>query len=140
VSEIAINIPGKPLGKQRPRMCRSGRTYTPNQTVNYETLVRELFAIEYPGFVPMSGPVDVTIRAVYAIPKSATKKRLAEIEAGRERPTKTPDVDNIAKIVTDALNGLAYDDDKQIVNLFVGKYYGSAPMVGVVIAETRDET
>jgi len=142
VGSISLVIPGKPLGKQRPRMCRSGRAYTPTQTVNYETLVRELFAVKYPKFVPMPGAVDVYICAVYSIPKSVTKKRLVEIEAGRELPTKTPDADNIAKIVTDALNGFAYDDDKQIVNLTVRKYYGDAPSVSVAVAihKVYDET
>lgn len=51
-------------------------------------------------------------------------------------PTKKPDVDNIIKIIADALNGVAYNDDKQIVMCSCGKYYTDAePFVCVYIQE-----
>lgn len=49
-------------------------------------------------------------------------------------PTKKPDCDNVAKMICDALNGLAYKDDAQIVNLNVLKAYTSdVPFVAVTI-------
>ena len=50
-------------------------------------------------------------------------------------PAKKPDTDNIAKAILDALNGLAYYDDAQIVELTVAKRYGTVPCVEVVISE-----
>ena len=50
-------------------------------------------------------------------------------------PCKAPDWDNIGKIVTDALNGLAYEDDKQIVDAHVIKLYSDQPRVEVELEE-----
>lgn len=44
---VKLTIPGKPLGKQRPRVLKNGITYTPKETVNYETLIKEIYATEY---------------------------------------------------------------------------------------------
>jgi Holliday junction resolvase RusA-like endonuclease len=53
-------------------------------------------------------------------------------------PTKKPDADNIAKIILDALNGVAYTDDTQVINLLVQKRYGEAPEVKVEITEVNN--
>lgn len=50
-------------------------------------------------------------------------------------PTKKPDSDNIAKIICDSLNGIAYHDDSQIVELYICKSYSENPKVIVTIAE-----
>ena len=63
------------------------------------------------------------VRAFYGIPKSATKKKRADIAAGLVRPTKKPDFDNVFKILCDALNGVAYADDAQIVQASIHKCY-----------------
>ena len=52
---------------------------------------------------------------------------------GHIRSTKKPDCDNIAKIILDALNGLAYKDDKDIVSCLIEKWYGDEPRVEVYI-------
>lgn len=52
---------------------------------------------------------------------------------------KKPDIDNIAKVVCDALNGVAYKDDKQIVSLKLAKRYGSLPMVVIDINEIKEQ-
>ena len=51
------------------------------------------------------------------------------------RPTIKPDVDNIAKVILDSLNGLAYKDDKQIVFCIISKWYGENPKVEVILEE-----
>ena len=48
---------------------------------------------------------------------------------GNLRPTKKPDLDNVAKIILDSLNKIAYDDDSQIVDLHIRKYYSDNPRV-----------
>ena len=53
----------------------------------------------------------------------------------RKPYTKKPDADNLAKAILDALNGVAYPDDAQIVKLTVRKRYGEADMVHVLIEE-----
>ena len=66
----------------------------------------------------------MTVRAVFEVPKSYSKKRREWCLTGCEKPTVKPDVDNLCKVICDALNGLAYLDDKQIVKLTITKEYG----------------
>lgn len=121
-------IPGEPMGKQRPRLGKC-HIYTPTVTVNYETLVK----MEYHNQVNrmLEGEIEAKIIAFYSIPKSASKRQRELMIAGLVRPTKKPDADNIAKIVLDSLNGIAYRDDSQIINLMVEKYYDETPSVAV---------
>lgn len=135
--KIKLTIPGKPLGKQRPRVMRNGHTYTPDKTVNYETLVKQLYIEKY-FQKQLSGPIKATITAYMPIPKSESKVRKGKMREGKIRPTKKPDWDNIGKIITDALNGLAYDDDKQIVDARVIKLYGDQPRVEVELEEIEE--
>ena len=81
------------------------------------------------------GPLKLTITAYFPIPSSASKKKKELMLAGIIRPTIKPDWDNIGKIVTDALNHLAYDDDKQIVEAIVRKLYSDEPRVEIEIEE-----
>jgi len=133
--KISLVIPGKPLGKQRPRVLKNGITYTPKETINYETFIKELYVTEYRLAKPMDGPLKMRIVAYFPIPQSASNVKKADMEHGFIRPAKKPDVDNIVKIISDALNGIAYFDDKQIVSCMVEKYYSSVPRVQVEIEE-----
>lgn len=127
---VEFEIPGKPFAKQRPRMTRSGHTYTPKETIEYENLVKAC----YPGEqFPDNAQLYVTITAWFEIPKSVSKKRYLSMVNLDEKPTRTPDCDNIAKSVCDALNHIAYRDDSMVVSLTVKKYYGANPRVEVLI-------
>lgn len=130
---LTLTIPGEPMGKQRPRMMKTGHTYTPAKTVNYEVLIRQLFIEEFFGHKPFESAVKIKIDAYFAIPKSASKRKKSAMMAGNIRPMKKPDCDNIAKIICDALNSLAYLDDKQIIDCTISKFYSDIPRVDVVI-------
>lgn len=110
-------VDGKPQGKARPRFSR-GHTYTPKTTVEYEHKI----AGAYTGGIYPCEPLRVDITAFFGVPKSYTKKQREAIKNG-DFPNKKPDADNIAKVVLDALNGVAYEDDKQVVELRVSKAY-----------------
>lgn len=72
----------------------------------------------------MKKPLEVKIWAFMAIPKSTTKAQRKLIEIGQVKPAKKPDLDNIAKILLDALQGEMFlCDDKQIIKLEVSKHY-----------------
>jgi Holliday junction resolvase RusA-like endonuclease len=132
---ITLTIPGEPVAKGRPRMMKSGIAFTPTKTRNYETLVKELYIIENRDKPMLEGQLSASIYAYFTIPKSASKKNREKMLEWEIRPTKRPDLDNIAKAVLDALNGLAYQDDSQIVALEVCKYYSDKPRVIVEIRE-----
>lgn len=131
-----ITILGKPMSKGRPRFQRAGnfvRTYTDDKTVEYENLVR--LAWMQSGEEKLNGAIKALVLAYFPIPKSLSKKKQQELIA---KPyTKKPDCDNIAKIVLDALNGIAYDDDSQIVNLEVQKEYSSEAKVVLMLREVE---
>ena len=126
---MTFTVPGDPFGKQRPRVA-NGRAYTPSQTKDYETKVAWCFR-QGKGKI-YDGPVYIAITAYYPIPKRASKAERAEIACGARLPLRKPDADNIAKVILDALNGLAYHDDAQVVGLTVLKRYGE-PRVEVNI-------
>lgn len=107
-------------GKQRSRTTRNG-TYTPEETRRAMDLVRAEWLAATGGVglaAPMFGahePVAVAITTYRPLPKG----RPARVEA--EADTFRPDVDNVAKLVCDALNGLAWADDAQVTYLEVAK-------------------
>lgn len=129
-------VEGKPVGKGRPRFKRIGnfvQTYTLAATADYEKLVRLRF--QNAGGVITEKPVKIEIVAFFAPPKSTRKRDKAEMLANRILPVKKPDCDNIAKIVLDALNKIAYVDDSQVVELAVKKRYSAEAKVTVRIEE-----
>lgn len=75
--------------------------------------------------------------AVYT--KSATKANRELMLTGKIRPTVKPDWDNIGKLVSDALNGIAYDDDKSVVDAVVRKYYSDRPRTQITVCEADTE-
>lgn len=77
----------------------------------------------------------VRIQAVYGIPQSATNADRTRMATGQKRPTKKPDCDNIEKVIMDALNGIAWHDDAQVVDIKTVKVYGEKPCVDVKISE-----
>lgn len=126
------------MGKQRPKFSRQGqfvKTYTPQKTVNYETYVKQCFLMKYQDYTPLEDKLCVRIHAHFPIPKSFSKKKREQAVMGMLKPTKKPDCDNIAKIVLDSLNGLAFIDDKQVVTLIVTKEYHEIPRVDVSISD-----
>jgi len=132
---IIFEVPGKPQGKRRARFFRAGhfiKSHADPQTVNYETFIREMFCLAYPGFMPLEGALGVEIKACCGMPKASKKKR-ALMESGELRPATKPEPDNIAKVVLDALTGLAFKNDSQVVTLIVKKTYADRPRVEIEV-------
>lgn len=134
-------VEGKPQGKARPRFsCKSGAVYTPSKTMKYEKTIREAFdRANYEELIDYdpSGYIFIRIDAYFPIPKSWTKKKKADALAGDIYPTGKPDIDNIQKAVLDALNGSAYDDDKQVVKIVCTKRYALHGLVKVWIGDFK---
>ena len=125
---IYCYIPGDPKGKGRPRFSRkSGRAYTPEQTMSAESWVRTCWLEEH-GQTMLECPIELGLTIGMQIPRSWSNKRKAAARAGLELPTKVPDIDNIYKLAEDALNGIAWVDDKQIVAVpYIWKVYTDSP-------------
>lgn len=133
---VEFVIPGTPVGKGRPKFARRGNfvaAYTPEKTASYENLVK--LAAANAVSRPFHGPLFVAINAVLSVPSSWSKKRTTAALAGFVRPTSRPDVDNYAKAILDACNGIVWADDSQVVDLCVTKRYGESAHVSVGVAQ-----
>ena len=136
---IQFTVIGEPIGKQRPKFSTfngHAMAYTPQKTVNYETLVKLSYQQQcndkpYEKDIPLRAEIT----AYFPIPKSASMKRKKMMLEGQIRPTKKVDIDNCMKIIFDALNKIAYYDDAQIVSTCCEKYYSDNPRVIVRISE-----
>ena len=117
--ELKFTIRGEPKGKGRPKFSRQGnmvRTYTPDTTANYENYVKMEYWNQCGQRMFAKGvQLDMRLTAYFAI----------------------PDMDNIIKVIADALNGIAYYDDSQIVDTAVRKFYSDEPRVVVKISEVE---
>lgn len=138
--KINFIIPGPPQGKARPKVTRTkngnSHTYTPDKTIAYEELVRTRYLAATNAYrFPDGAQIKMEILAAVPIPQSKSRRVKADMLEGRTRPTKKPDCDNIIKIICDALNGLAYRDDAQIVEVSIRKAYADDGEVSVMIQD-----
>ena len=134
---VAFVIPYEPMGKERPRAysCHGHtQVYTPYKTREYEQMIRDIYALQvgHKRF-PDDAEILLEVIACFAVPKSASKTKRELMLNGGILPRKKPDYDNIAKIITDALNGVAYKDDSQIVWANIRKLYAETPRVYVMM-------
>lgn len=139
---VNLSVLGEPMGKQRPRatfVAGHATIYTPKKTQGYEARFASAYGEKYPNQEPMQGAIRVTINAFFSLSKAdfnskgePNKKGTAKLQ-GEMLPTKKPDCDNVAKAVLDGLNGVAFQDDSQVVSLLISKSYSLRPRVEVSI-------
>ena len=144
---VFLRIMGEPMGKQRPKFSVRngfGRAYTPEKTLNYENLVKHEYMCKYEktkfGRMAFNANdcIEAVITAYFPIPKADEGKK-GLTKSGREKREKgwkcntKADLDNIAKICLDSLNGIAYPDDRQITSLTVKKYWSKSPRVEIFL-------
>jgi Holliday junction resolvase RusA-like endonuclease len=136
--QIEFTVPGDPRGKGRPRFSRVGKftkTYTDAKTKEYEVKARLFASMAMNGHEPLTTPIAVFMVINVAIPASYSKKRKEACLLGVEMPCKKPDIDNIAKGILDAMNGIVYKDDIQVVRLTLHKNYSTDPSVYIMVNE-----
>lgn len=134
---VIFTVPGKPVGKGRPRAARRGKgitLYTPEKTATYESTIALVASQAMAGCPLITGPVGVVMRMTLPIPMSWSKRKKAHALDGIVMPTTKPDMDNVVKAIFDAINGVVWNDDVQVVDLHVIKRYGVTPCVGVIVS------
>jgi len=121
---------GEPVAKGRPKICARGgfaRAYTPAKTRNAEAWIKMQTTNQLPkGFTILQGPLVARIYFIRKYPKFLCLKnpqKQTEKRKGKYPITK-PDLDNLIKTILDAMNGLVFEDDNQIVALYAEKKYG----------------
>ena len=149
IEDLGFTVFGDPVSKERPRTVRSvdrhGRvtvhTYTPSKTKDNEDKIALVYKSIYGGFkFDREAQLLVSISFFMKIPKSTSKADRQKMMAGEIRPTvKKHDIDNLEKLVLDGLNGVAYEDDSQIVELIGKKYYSNEPRIEIYVARIEND-
>lgn len=119
---VTFTIQGKVSGKGRPRFTVIGghaRAYTPAKTVSCEALVREVGRKAMVDAPPLEGALHMSLTIYITRPVSWLKRQVAE----KPIPVGKPDLDNIVKLIGDALNGVCYWDDSQIASMQVQRHF-----------------
>ena len=137
---IVVELPGEPRGKGRPRsrIARGGAgqqfvaVYTDAKTRAYEKALAWAGKAAMGGRKPLLGPLAVTVDAVFGVPRSWSRRERDAALAGVRRPTGAPDCDNVFKTI-DALQGIVFANDSQIVEARITKRYGEEPMLRVEV-------
>lgn len=142
MSKVELTILGDPIGKQRPRYSMYGgivRTYTPQKTINYESLIVHEYNNKYGSLMfDKDKPVKATIFAYFQMPKSFFGKKGLN-KNGREKTKygyccSNVDIDNVVKSVLDALNSICYYDDKQVVIVnAIKRWTTDTPKVEIIL-------
>lgn len=105
---MTFNLPYPPSSNRYWRVWR-GRAVKSTEARAYQAAV----ALANRGAVPLTGPVSVDLVVT--------------------RPAKRGDLDNFLKVVLDALKGIAFVDDAQIVTIGARRVEGSKTRNGVVV-------
>lgn len=129
--EQTFTVLGVPHAKRRPRFQRMGRfvrVYSLDGKLEGDLakLVRATWCNP-----PLEGPISLSLVYYLPIPKHTAKKRLAALEGAYQ--VRKPDADNYAKFTMDALNGLLYQDDRQVAVLRIEKRYSATPRTEITI-------
>lgn len=138
---LTFTVEGAPVPKGRPRFSKRGKfvqTYTPQKTKDYEDVVRSAAQEAMGSSDPLQTALKVYLYIRLPVPASYSKKLTQECLDGIEKPKKKPDWDNVAKAVTDAMNGIVYVDDCQIVDAHVRKRYSDTAGVDVMVMEALE--
>lgn len=136
---VYLPIPPKP--QPRPRFTRNGHAYEIKAIKDYKRqiaeIVRQKMALEKLEIIAKDTPISVTTDFFFSTPKSWSRKKTIRAVTGRIAHTTKPDCDNLFKAVTDALNGVLWSDDSQIVSASVTKKY--ATNEGILLTVKTEE-
>jgi Holliday junction resolvase RusA-like endonuclease len=136
--KVTFIVPGEPQGKGRPRSTIRGghvATYTPQKTVSYEGTIAVAAQMAMRGQPLFDGPCAVSLNIFMSVPASWSRRKRLLALGGDLLPTKKPDADNIEKVVFDAMNGVVWRDDSQVVDSVKHKRYSDTPCVHVIVSE-----
>lgn len=128
-----------PKAKQSFRIGK--HSYQSKAVTDYQRAIRAMaLAQTSQDMRPLSGELYVSIEFVWKHPKSWGKKRIAELRERSIYKSSRPDIDNLCKGVFDALNGVIWNDDSQIVAIHAWKRYGYNDAIIMRVWETKELT
>jgi Holliday junction resolvase RusA-like endonuclease len=122
---IEIKVHGTPVAQGRPRFFRRGNfvgVYDPEKSKSWKETVKWQAIQQNKKY--FNEALTMHLEFYLPRPMSLPKKVIY--------PIKRPDIDNLIKGVKDALKGICYRDDSQIISLSANKNYG-IDFIGVII-------
>ena len=125
-------------GKQRPRARMiNGHPviYTPRETKDYEKQIADAYLEAGGELFPKDVPIRVVVFIYHAVPKATSKKKRAEMLDQLTRPMKKVDADNCIKVVLDGMQGVAYQDDVQVVEIEAKKFWSNTEYLKVIVSD-----
>lgn len=142
--QMNFTVPGDAVPSRRRTHIIAGHvgSHQTRETVQYRNIVRitaneAVVRLGLP--CPWSGPVALEWTWYRLPPASMSRRRRLLALADKIQPTKRPDLDNIAKVVQDALTGIVYVDDAQICTTTMTKCYGDVPRLEVCVVLHSEE-
>ena len=136
MKRITLVVMGEPIAKGRPKFRVVGRhamAYTPKKTHDAEKVIKDEFVKYHNDFkMPDKCPICLKVRFYMPIPSSLSKPKKKTLLSDFYH-LKRPDVDNLLKLVCDALNGVAWKDDSDIASTFAVKGYSEVPRTEIEI-------
>lgn len=131
---LAFSIPMVPVAWARAG-ARGALRFTPERAAKAKKTVRDYAREAMQRRQASVNPMALVARFTFPVPDSWPKwKRVAAFER-RLLHTSKPDLDNLTKLLKDAMNGVVYVDDCQIVKLEARKDWGGAGRVEIEVAE-----
>jgi Holliday junction resolvase RusA-like endonuclease len=132
-----LTIPIKAVSKERPRFHPQFKyAYTPKKTKDFESVIAAYGAVYMRdhGLSVSEGYIDLDLTIYNKVPASWSKKKTKDALDGLIRPTKG-DLDNQLKSIMDGLNGVAYFDDKQVVQFRAVRLYDLSDTINIKLKE-----
>ena len=135
---VEIVLDGLPVAFARMRVRFNPKSehferpmFEPRKQHEYRALLRLIAQQKMGGRKPLSAPLEVVIGSYFPIPRSWSKVKQRAAAVCAILPAKRPDIDNIVKLAKDAMNGVVYRDDAQIVSLRAIKRYDEKPRLEI---------
>ena len=141
MNKIKLTFEGNPVSQGRPRFARKGafvQTYDPEPSKKAKLKIRQQ-ALQMANGEIFEGAIMVELYFFRDIPKSFSKQKKIQAADGVLRPLTKPDTDNYIKLVLDAINGVFYKDDSQVVEVIGRKFYAEEPRTEIIITSLEDE-
>lgn len=133
---IVLNVP--PVALARPRFSKINSEVFDSQSI-LKKKIGWLLAKEAKKskIIMMDGLISLSLFFFIKIPQSASKKKQARMEG---KPCgKKPDLDNYVKFILDIMNGIVYEDDRQVFKLYCEKIWSSNPRIDIEIEEVHED-
>jgi Holliday junction resolvase RusA-like endonuclease len=130
---VSFTVYGEPSAQGRPRFTvinGHAVAYDPKKSREYKQYVR-MVASQHKPEKPLEGALALQVNIYRSIPKSFSKKKRMQAENGEIRPITKPDVDNFLKAIKDSMKGIIWNDDSQVVEVKVLKWYSDTPRIEV---------